>query len=56
MSTSELFKSFDETMMTRRAENRKGDFSPRAIAFMVAGHQKWHMHIINERYMPLLNA
>jgi len=31
------------------------DVSARALLWMIAGHEKHHLSVINERYLPLLN-
>jgi hypothetical protein len=53
-STLLLFQSMNEEMLTRKATNHNGDYSPRMIGFSIAGHQRWHMDIIKDRYLPLI--
>ena len=50
-ATLSLFKSFDSKMLSSvgLANNKK--MSVRAIAFIIAGHEKHHCEIINQRYL-----
>ncbi|MBL7984769.1 MAG: DinB family protein, partial [Flavobacteriales bacterium] len=52
-STMHQFRSFDEAMLSRVGQGFKGPYSVHGIGFIVAGHQRWHLRIINERYRPL---
>lgn len=51
----ELYKSFTPEMLLRTGKGFKGEYSVLSIGFMMAGHQRWHMDVIKERYLPLLN-
>ena len=53
-STKVLFQSFTRGMLLKTGIGFKGAYSVAAIGFTLAGHQKWHFKIIEERYMPLL--
>jgi DinB superfamily len=52
-SSIALFKSFDEEMMQLQGMGFKGYYSVLAIAFMFQGHQRWHLNVINEKYLTL---
>lgn len=49
-----LYKSFDDKMLAMEGVGLKGTYSVHAIGFILAGHQRWHYKIIEERYLPLL--
>lgn len=53
-STIHQFRSFTPAMLARRGNGFKGPYSVRDIGFILAGHQRWHFEIIEERYMPLI--
>jgi hypothetical protein len=50
-----MYKSFTPEMLNRTGMSFKGKYSVASIAFIVAGHQRWHFRTIGERYMPLLH-
>ena len=47
-----LFKSFDEEMWTRRGIASEVEFSVRALAYIIAGHEIHHRRVLEERYLP----
>ena len=53
-STISLFNSFTPEMLLKMGIGFKGEYSVHAIGFILAGHQRWHFRVINERYIPLL--
>lgn len=53
-STIELYKSFSDEMLLRKGKGFKGEYSVLSIGFIVPGHQRWHMDVMAERYLPLL--
>lgn len=53
-STIALFRSFSPDMLQRRGKGFRGLYSVLSIAFIIAGHQRWTMDVIYERYIPLL--
>lgn len=53
-STIALFRSFDEEMLMRTGQSFKGDISVLALGFVICGHPIHHLHVIQERYYPLL--
>lgn len=53
-STIALFRSFSEEMLLRTGKGFRGEYSVLSIAFILAGHPRWHMKTIQERYLPLL--
>jgi hypothetical protein len=50
-STIHQFRSFDETMLLCVGQGFKGPYSVRDIGFILAGHQRWHHRIIQDRYV-----
>lgn len=52
-STVLLFSSFDDVILNRMGIGFKGTYTVQDIGFIIAGHQRWHFNIIEERYMPL---
>ena len=56
-STIALFKSFNEQMLHQLGNGFNGiQYSPLALGFMLAGHQRWHFNVIEQKYLPLLAA
>jgi hypothetical protein len=55
-TTIDLFQSFTPGMLQCEGALQLGHISVGAIGFMIAGHQMHHINIINERYIPLLQA
>ena len=51
-----LFQSFTSDMMNNVGTMASGKISVLAFPYIIAGHQKWHFNILEERYMPLLNS
>jgi hypothetical protein len=50
-----MYKSFTPEMMQLSGKGYNGDeYSVLSMAFMIAGHQRWHFKIMDERYFPLL--
>ncbi|MFN8259429.1 MAG: DinB family protein [Chitinophagales bacterium] len=53
-STIALFKSFTEEMLQTIGKSFNSEYSVAAIGFVIAGHQRWHFNVLEERYYPLL--
>lgn len=49
-----LFQSFTPDMLQRMCKGFKGEYSVLSIGFVIPGHQRWHLRILEEKYMPLL--
>jgi uncharacterized protein YehS (DUF1456 family) len=49
-----LFQSFTPGMLSLPCIGFKGTYSVGSVAFCMAGHLRWHVGIIEERYLPLL--
>ena len=53
--TMAMFRSFTPDMMLRIGNAFNGiKYEPLSLAFVIAGHQRWHMKVLEERYYPLL--
>ncbi len=51
-----LYASFTGEMLERKGMGFKGEYSVASIGFCMAGHQRWHFRILEERYYPLLKG
>jgi hypothetical protein len=51
-----LFKSFDVNMLDKVGTANKNKMSVRAIIYMIAGHEKHHIHIIKARYLKTTDS
>lgn len=49
-----LYNSFTDEMLLRAGLSFKGTYSVLAIGFIIAGHQRWHLNVIKERYEGLI--
>lgn len=55
-STIAMYKSFDDTMLLREGTAYNGiKYSPLALGFVIVGHQRHHLKVLEDRYYPLLN-
>lgn len=50
----EQYKSYSSDMLLRTGKGFKGEYSVLSIGFIIAGHQRWHLDVLKERYFPLL--
>lgn len=50
-----MYRSFTPEMLLQTGKSFKGDYSVMAIGFIIAGHQRWHLKVFNEKYLPLLD-
>jgi hypothetical protein len=56
-ATIKLFESFTPEMLQEEGNGFNGmTYSPLALGFMLAGHQRWHFRVLEERYYSLLEA
>lgn len=53
-SSAMLFATFDESALRRTGVMFNSELPVLAIGFTIAGHQKHHFRIMEERYFPLL--
>lgn len=51
-STMDLFESFSPEMLLRTGTASQCIFSVRALGFIIAGHERHHMKVIKDMYMP----
>jgi hypothetical protein len=50
----ELYQSFTPEMLARTGMGFRGLYSVAAIGFIMPGHQRWHLKVLEERYYPLI--
>lgn len=50
-----LFKSFTPEALQRTGMGFRGEYSVASVGFCMPGHQRWHLKILQERYLPLLD-
>jgi hypothetical protein len=50
-ATITLFESFNEEMMLQIGTGNKSPMSTRALGFIIVGHERHHINIINDRYL-----
>ncbi|MEY2792788.1 MAG: hypothetical protein RJA76_780 [Bacteroidota bacterium] len=54
-ATLALIETLDERHLSQMGSANGQMVSARALLWMIAGHEKHHLSVINERYLPLLN-
>jgi DinB superfamily len=50
-----LYKSFTPGMLDKIGKGFKGEYSVASVGFILPGHQRWHLGILEEKYMPLVD-
>jgi len=50
-ATLTLFRSFDEEALLRRGVANGVEVTPRALAYVIAGHERHHVEILHARYL-----
>ncbi|MBK8053610.1 MAG: DinB family protein [Saprospiraceae bacterium] len=54
-TTIMMFKSFTDDMLLQNGHGYSGvQYGPLALGFMLAGHQRWHFRVLEEKYYPML--
>ena len=53
-STIALFDTFGENELSRRGTANGGPATVRALLYIIPGHERHHLNIIRERYLPIL--
>jgi hypothetical protein len=48
-----LFRSFDDVALMRSCKTDTYDVSVRSLIYVVAGHERHHMNVLRERYLPV---
>jgi hypothetical protein len=49
-----MYASFTPAILQKEGKSFKGMYSVASIGFIMAGHQRWHLKILEEKYYPLL--
>ena len=49
-----LYDSFTPAMLNNMGLGFKGLYSVAAIGYIVPGHQRWHLRVLEDKYYPLL--
>lgn len=51
-----MYNSFTPKMLQREGMGYNGlKYSVLSMAFMIVGHQRWHVKVVEEKYYPMLN-
>jgi hypothetical protein len=50
-ATLSLFRSLDDDALLRRGLANKVEVTPRALAYIIAGHERHHLEILRTRYV-----
>jgi hypothetical protein len=54
-ATIKLYQSFTPDMLQQQGRGYSGmEYCPLALGFMLAGHQRWHFRVLEEKYYPLI--
>ena len=53
-ATISLFENFGEVELNRRGSANGGPASVRALLYIIPGHERHHLNIIRERYLPVI--
>ncbi|MDQ2769725.1 MAG: alpha/beta hydrolase-fold protein, partial [Bacteroidota bacterium] len=53
-ATVSLFETFGEAELSRRGSANGGPASVRALLYIIPGHERHHLNIIRERYLPVI--
>ena len=54
-ATLALFESFTEEQLNRRGTANGGPATVRALLYILPGHERHHLNVIRERYLPVLS-
>lgn len=49
-----MYKSFSEDTLRKTGKSYKGSYSVADIGFTMAGHQRWHLRVLEDKYYPLI--
>ena len=54
-STKAMFESFTQSMLIKNGMGFKGEYSVASLGFVIPGHQRWHLKVIEYKYLSLLD-
>ncbi len=49
-----MYHGFSAEMLLKRGKSFNGDYSVADIGFTMAGHLRWHVKVLEEKYYPLI--
>jgi hypothetical protein len=49
-----MYQSFTPDMLSKTGKSFKGEYSVASIGFCMAGHQRWHWKVLEEKYYVLI--
>ncbi|MBV9879722.1 MAG: DinB family protein [Gemmatirosa sp.] len=55
-ATLSLFRNLGDDELTRRVSANRSPISARALAWIIAGHERHHAGLLRERYLPALRG
>jgi len=55
-ATVELFRHLDPAALARRGTASGNPFTPRALAYVIAGHERHHVAIVKTRYLDAVGS
>ncbi len=50
-SFNKLFQTFSNEALLRKGPSFKGEYSVLSMGYIMAGHLRWHLNTINQRYL-----
>lgn len=56
VSFKALYASFSPEVLAKTGIGFKGPYSVASIGFCMAGHQRWHLKVLEEKYYPLVDV
>lgn len=54
ISLLDMYRSFSPGVLLRKGKSFAGEYTVADIGFIIPGHQRWHLDVIEERYMSLI--
>lgn len=54
-ATLDLLSTLSPNMLQNKGNANGNQVTANTLFWMIAGHEKHHIHVINERYLPLMN-
>jgi hypothetical protein len=51
-----LYTSFTPAILNKMCKGFKGEYSVASAGFILPGHLRWHLQVLEEKYYPLLGT